>query len=126
MSMAVALLLAFALVPHHHHGEAVCWAVERCELDGAVNDEHTHHDASDSHSPVEHHDGDISDLTTPPDNDVVLSADYHYIMDFLSPYGEFNFSVTNQRCNDLTDSYLSFYLSSAAHSSAALRAPPCV
>lgn len=53
--LAVVLTLTVALLPHHHHGEAVCTALEACDLDGLVNDRHTGHstgrdcDESDCH-----------------------------------------------------------------------------
>ncbi|MDO4930555.1 MAG: hypothetical protein Q4E59_05420 [Bacteroidales bacterium] len=40
---AVLLTLTVALLPHHHHGEEVCTALEACDIDGQMNDRHTGH-----------------------------------------------------------------------------------
>ena len=32
-------------VPHHHHGDVECMAIERCASDNLINDEHTSHHA---------------------------------------------------------------------------------
>ena len=39
-------MLVVGFVPHHHHGDVECAAVERCMADDAVNDEHTSHHAN--------------------------------------------------------------------------------
>lgn len=52
VALAVTLLLALTLFPHHHHeGGAVCWLVEVCHHDGRANDAHTahHHNDVDAH-----------------------------------------------------------------------------
>lgn len=43
VAFAIALMLTATLLPHHHHGDAACMAIERCADDGAVNDSHTGH-----------------------------------------------------------------------------------
>ena len=43
VAWTVAVLLLFSVLPHHHHSDRACVLMERCELDGAVNDCHTHH-----------------------------------------------------------------------------------
>ena len=30
-------------IPHHHHDDVFCMAMEQCKEDGNINDEHTHH-----------------------------------------------------------------------------------
>lgn len=46
LSAAALVLTALSLVPHHHHGNAVCTVVELCKADSIYNDRHTGHDAS--------------------------------------------------------------------------------
>ena len=46
LSLASLLMLVVGFVPHHHHGDVECVAVERCMADDAVNDEHTSHHAN--------------------------------------------------------------------------------
>ena len=41
--MAVAVLLMFVYVPHHHHSGAFCAVVEHCDVDHSDNDLHTTH-----------------------------------------------------------------------------------
>jgi hypothetical protein len=41
------MMLVLNALPHHHHDEAVCVVMERCEEDNTVNDEHTDHSDSD-------------------------------------------------------------------------------
>lgn len=43
VAFAIVLMLTATLLPHHHHGDAACMAIERCADDGAVNDPHTGH-----------------------------------------------------------------------------------
>ena len=42
-TIGVVAMLVAPTIPHHHHGEVVCAIMERCEMDDAVNDEHTEH-----------------------------------------------------------------------------------
>ena len=42
-TIGVMAMLIAPMIPHHHHGEVVCMIMERCELDDAINDEHTEH-----------------------------------------------------------------------------------
>lgn len=52
MTVMVVLLTVW---PHHHHGSQMCVAIECCEYDGAINDEHTSHRSTpDDES---HHEG---------------------------------------------------------------------
>ena len=51
LSAALLVLTALSLVPHHHHGNAVCTVVELCKVDHAYNDRHTGHDASSESEP---------------------------------------------------------------------------
>lgn len=43
ITVATFILVVLTVIPHHHHNGAVCMAMERCALDGALNDEHTRH-----------------------------------------------------------------------------------
>jgi hypothetical protein len=50
IAIATLLIQVFAVLPHHHHAGVACVIMERCEQDGAINDEHTHHgDATGNH-----------------------------------------------------------------------------
>lgn len=42
-------MLVATIVPHHHHSSMICSMVERCAIDGSLNDEHTAHKC-DRHS----------------------------------------------------------------------------
>lgn len=43
VALAALLLVLFHIIPHHHHREMICLAVELCEQDQTINDEHTRH-----------------------------------------------------------------------------------
>lgn len=46
--MAVCCLVVFSTLPHHHHSDGnICFQLERCLLDGGLNDTHTAHHTSD-------------------------------------------------------------------------------
>lgn len=51
LSAAALVLTALSLVPHHHHGNAVCTVVELCKADSIYNDRHTGHDVSGESEP---------------------------------------------------------------------------
>ncbi|MDR1747284.1 MAG: hypothetical protein LBR49_08470 [Tannerella sp.] len=122
---AVFVMLAFLFVPHHHHHDFMCWKMVVCEQDGAVNDEHTGHDASDTHTDSTHT-GEINDMETPPENDVLSFADPFsddvsiicYIPDFLCNPAV-NSTTENKYATDKT-----FYESADVGSPHGLRAPP--
>ena len=42
------LMIALPMVPHHHHQGTVCVVMERCQSDGAINDQHTHHQSDEN------------------------------------------------------------------------------
>ena len=44
--LAMLMVLLVLAVPHHHHLSNVCFVEERCETDGHINDQHTHHQSS--------------------------------------------------------------------------------
>lgn len=50
--MAALVVLSTTILPHHHHLSKICFAEERCVVDGQVNDQHTSHegDHNDSES----------------------------------------------------------------------------
>ncbi len=52
--MMALLVLSATILPHHHHLSRICFAVERCAVDGQTNDEHTSHDS-------QHHSDDTDD-----------------------------------------------------------------
>jgi hypothetical protein len=64
------MMLVFMTVPHHHHDEMMCWVISYCDVDHAINDEHTDHDAADSHSQNEPHTGEINEINMPPENEM--------------------------------------------------------
>lgn len=43
--------LVMSVLPHHHHHEKICFDRVECEIDHAVNDEHTGHERSDTSHP---------------------------------------------------------------------------
>lgn len=53
MTITAIVLLLSSVLPHHHHGDRVCYALESCELDHSFNDGHTHHHDNND----EHHEG---------------------------------------------------------------------
>lgn len=53
--LAVALTMLVTMMPHHHHGEELCTAIEACAADGDINDRHTGHSSG--------HDCDETDCT---------------------------------------------------------------
>lgn len=46
ISIAILLITVFSVVPHHHHKEKLCMAVEICKEDNTYNDQHTEHETS--------------------------------------------------------------------------------
>src|SRR5574344_2097676 len=54
LALAAACLIVFSVLPHHHHDDgSICFVLERCTLDGQINDIHTgHHDTH--HEDVDH------------------------------------------------------------------------
>lgn len=49
LSLASAVMLAFAVFPHHHHQEYICFTTTHCQNE-AENEQHSHDDNSDSNS----------------------------------------------------------------------------
>lgn len=49
ISLLALLLWVMPVLPHHHHGDRACVAVERCADDGQYNDQHTSHHADAEH-----------------------------------------------------------------------------
>jgi len=48
-SMAIAVILVMAALPHHHHGAVTCLISEMCNGHDPINEDHTeHHNAEDS------------------------------------------------------------------------------
>jgi len=122
--IAVSLLMAFSLAPHHHHGEALCFLMERCHIDGAVNDEHTHHDASDSHLPGDAHFGEINDVIAPQNNSERIEADcrQHTVLLCLPP--SLNVLTAYKSGNTHRFLFCCIYKSPFQDSPHSLRAPP--
>jgi hypothetical protein len=50
--LAVIAMMAFSAFPHHHHLMKVCFALEKCDIDGQVNDRHTGHQSTPDHYSV--------------------------------------------------------------------------
>lgn len=46
LSIAILLIAALSIMPHHHHKERVCMAVEECEEDNTYNYRHTKHETT--------------------------------------------------------------------------------
>lgn len=53
VSLAVLMVFFASWMPHHHHGKEACLTYEVCDVDGALNDEHTDHQCHQeaNHSP---------------------------------------------------------------------------
>ncbi len=49
ITFAIMMMMAFSVIPHHHHSMRMCFMTERCDLDGQVNDCHTSHYGSLDH-----------------------------------------------------------------------------
>lgn len=44
MTLATMCLIVFSVLPHHHHDDgSICFVLEKCAMDGCLNDEHTGH-----------------------------------------------------------------------------------
>lgn len=43
IALSVAILIVATVLPHHHHESSICFMIERCGIDGKVNDVHTMH-----------------------------------------------------------------------------------
>lgn len=51
----IVILMLLSFMPHHHHGLQICIRIERCDLDGMINDVHTEHHPAESHHDDEAH-----------------------------------------------------------------------
>jgi hypothetical protein len=134
IAIAALVLCVFAVVPHHHHHGIPCFAMERCEQDGHVNDEHTHHhnDADD----INHHDhcvlttGYVLSLTEEVKCKVFSCNHTHYHIHPCptlcvltdSPVYDAGISAIKREYGG----HLFFYKSSYIGYNSGLRAPPCL
>ncbi len=124
ISLSSLVLLALAIVPHHHHKGLACMIMEICDEDNNINDEHTSHnnipfDSNQSETCVAD-----SEYTTPQSNrenqckvtsctdNLVFDADA--IGSFADAIGSFA---------DYGE-YIVFYTSAEANHFNGLRAPP--
>ncbi|MGM9869308.1 MAG: DUF6769 family protein [Sodaliphilus sp.] len=117
------LMIALPMVPHHHHHGTLCVVMERCQSDGAINDQHTRHHHSDenhhhqdecvkSFKAVMANDPDHSDVDDAP----LCTLLYAFVEQWIA---EEHHAVTK-----LLDAYSIHYQSINAALSCALRAPP--
>ncbi|MDR3252419.1 MAG: hypothetical protein LBT35_02490 [Tannerella sp.] len=90
MTAALLMMLVFMTVPHHHHDEMMCWAVSYCETDHAFNDEHTGHDAKESHSHNEPHAGEINEISMPPENDGLTAFHQSHFLTVITTFENHN------------------------------------
>ncbi|MCL3850969.1 MULTISPECIES: DUF6769 family protein [Bacteroidales] len=128
--LSTILFLVFAVIPHHHHGGKACIVIELCELDNAINDEHTHH--SDTDSEQNHDETCIAKskfiIPTSVDetklkvsdnqNDTVLFPIFFLVGNL------FNYSLDSSFIESDYGEYILSYKSAAANQFHGLRAPP--
>lgn len=133
IAISTLVLLVFAILPHHHHGEETCIVMEYCEQDDAINDEHTCHNNETN----EQHGGSCAvelKFTVPHFNDeakckissckeynhnhIYFSPVYFLVADFFRV--DIGDSATGTDCVER----ISFYESADAGQSHGLRAPP--
>lgn len=126
-------MLVFAILPHHHHEEVACVAVDYCEQNNAINDEHT----NGSEIPEDDHDGScisemkfiVSNFKNETKCNVFSFKDYNHKYLFSIYFlvaGLFNFDTRNFHLKTKCEEYISFYKSVKASQFHGLRAPPTI
>ncbi len=132
ISLSSLVLLALAIVPHHHHKGLACMIMEICDEDNNINDEHTSHnnipfDSNQSETCVAD-----SEYTTPQSNrenqcKVTSCTDNHIIHLFPLFYlVADNLVFDADAIGSFADygEYIVFYTSAEANHFNGLRAPP--
>lgn len=116
------LIIALPMVPHHHHHGTLCVVMERCQSDGAINDQHTHHHSDENH----HHQDEClktfkAVVANDPDHSV---ADNAPLCTLLIAFVEQWMAEQHHAVAKLLDGYSIHYQSINAAISGSLRAPP--
>lgn len=132
IALSTLVLMAIAIVPHHHHEGTACVVMEYCEQDNVVNDEHTHHGdvpENNSQSCIAE-----ADYIAPSFNSgvkcKVSNCDNHtdnHIHAFLFPvyFLVADFIPSSEQLSSIEyGEFLSFYKSAEANQFNGLRAPP--
>jgi len=120
MMMAIGTFLAHAIIPHHEHGEKICFEMSHCENDGDGEHHDFHPCCLKAHEFIrvqdEHHitksdskDGSLCDCHFPP------------ILLFISSFFDFDHD-TPVKVN--TKPYLNLYTSADVYSANSRRGPP--
>ena len=119
LTLAVSVLLAVGLVPHHHHDGVWCAVVEHCQEDGHDNDDHTQHRGDESRCIEE-----VEYLAAK----VSLSSPRPVVWDMQSPLiavlPTHGVVIAEERSDRSAQPYAAPALPSAQLSVATLRAPP--
>ena len=132
--LAGILFLAHAVVPHHHHGNLICFVKSHCDNDGTGND---HGNTPDNHN----HDCENGTGHCVLKDPVIVSSGHHatglkFIEKKFTQSGDDNLqnslpvNVANIQAHDLQKSFSSppvkYFYNSLASASLGLRAPPAV
>lgn len=129
VSIAVLLITAFSIVPHHHHEEGLCMVMEMCQEDNRYNDQHTTHDTSEEAS---HHDNNCvtnTQYTAPTkglkDGHVFENGDHLHLLDYISSLiSYFILSPEYSTIQTASFRHVVSYKSALLGLSRGLRAPP--
>jgi hypothetical protein len=136
ITISTIVLLAFTIIPHHHHKGQVCFVMEFCEHDGVINVEHAHH----HDIPEEHNtescviESGLTVLYFENNTKCCISSHYDYCNDHihLSPI---LFLIADLNNFDIDDPFAKiyygdyiplFYNSAEANHFHGLRAPPAI
>ena len=127
------MLLSTHIIPHHHHEGMFCTIMERCEDDGNINDEHTHHhenhEVPDDHSCLANakyiavrNNNEIKCAVSSCDNFTHdhISLVVYFFRDLFSSDTEFS------KIKPEYGEYISYYKSAEASRIHGLRAPPSI
>ncbi|MGN0222152.1 MAG: DUF6769 family protein [Prevotella sp.] len=120
----LALLITIVpAIPHHHHEDAVCMIMERCESDNTFNDEHTAHHGDDKGDDC--HVLCIKNIKSLAAKSIILNdGDEVLLLPLLFTLFDELFACTQERDESLCDRYCNLYKSFDGGGLISLRAPP--
>ncbi|MEG1642793.1 MAG: DUF6769 family protein [Bacteroidales bacterium] len=125
LTVATISYIAVTVIAHHHHGGSICMAIELCENEGNVNDNHAHHHG-DVHNNT--NEEDCCPLIVKDCMTISKSVFCSGVYDMFSFVGISVTAIIYFSDNDVLLAYNSyvppFYKSPQSYSAVALRAPP--
>lgn len=123
--IATVSYIAVTAIPHHHHGDKICMAIELCGEDGNVNDNHTHHhgDSNDKSNTDGYCPLNAKDIAATSKSLYKCSCDIHNPV-FATVTTVVIFSFDNEIPVTYNPYVQPFYKSPQTYAVSSLRAPP--